>query len=133
MPIKLVDGARKLHILDDEIAFRAYVSSKRLKMSNMLELIGIGLTGKREASEEQQNTTTGDVCISASALALASLLAMATVSRTALANAPRPRTASLRLMSMQKRLGLTDAAYYAIRNAQYAIHFTENWTSHNTQ
>ena len=44
MPIKLVDGARKLHILDDEIAFRAYVSSKHLKMSNMLELIGIGLT-----------------------------------------------------------------------------------------
>ena len=47
MPINLVDGARKLHILDDEIAFRAYVSSKHLKMSNMLELIGMGLTGKR--------------------------------------------------------------------------------------
>jgi len=47
MPFELVDGERRVHILEDEAAYRAYVNASGLKMSNMLELIGVGLEGKR--------------------------------------------------------------------------------------
>ena len=43
MPFHLVDETLTLHILADEAAYRAYVTRrKHLKMSNMLELIGMG-------------------------------------------------------------------------------------------
>ena len=46
MPYYLVDEERVLHVLDDEKAYREYVTrrqqgDKRMKMSNMLELIQI--------------------------------------------------------------------------------------------
>ena len=42
MPIHLVDGDYRLHVLADEGAFRAYVTGRPdLKLSNMLELLGI--------------------------------------------------------------------------------------------
>ena len=43
MPIYLVDADRVLHILENEAAFRRYVSQRSaLKMSNMLELLDVG-------------------------------------------------------------------------------------------
>ena len=51
MPIDLVDGDYRLHVLAYESAFREYVNGhKDLKgnMSNMLELLGV-FSGKRES------------------------------------------------------------------------------------
>ena len=42
MPYILVDSELVQHFLADESAYRSYVKAKKLKMSNMLELIGIG-------------------------------------------------------------------------------------------
>ena len=50
MPIHLVDGGYRLRILADVAAFRQYVTDhKELKMSNMMELLGI-FSGKRGGS-----------------------------------------------------------------------------------
>ncbi|MDC0526004.1 hypothetical protein OAO87_03300 [bacterium] len=53
MPYHLVDEKRVLHVLADEEAFRRYVAQRKdLKLSNMLELIGVG---RGVAAKEKKN------------------------------------------------------------------------------
>ena len=64
MPIYLVDGDYRLHVLADEGAFREYVTGRPdLKLSNMLELLGI-FSDKRVGTEtkyKQQHMLLRDV------------------------------------------------------------------------